>query len=187
MNITDFELRLQQLRSRLHRYCACMTGSAVDGEDVLQESLIKALRAHAEGTVVENFEGHPPPAGRGWRRSLRLEKAGHSSRSSGGPHPASAAGKHGHKLDLVNKLKLAGSKSIGLYFTRYAEETKWRFDFGAVEGRPAMLVFDSGGAMDIPSHFALLEWQEDHIATIRDFLFAPYMMEATHWVRLPRG
>jgi hypothetical protein len=37
------------------------------------------------------------------------------------------------KLDLVNRLKLQGRESIGRYFTRYAEETKWRFAFAAVE------------------------------------------------------
>jgi len=31
------------------------------------------------------------------------------------------------KLDLVNRLQLQGRDKIGLYFTRCAEETKWRF------------------------------------------------------------
>ncbi|WP_369293182.1 sigma factor, partial [Klebsiella variicola] len=50
MNTGEFEDQLNTLRPRLHRYCARMTGSSVDGEDVLQDTLIKALRAHAEGT-----------------------------------------------------------------------------------------------------------------------------------------
>ena len=33
------------LRPRLHRYCARMTGSALDGEDVVQEALIVAYRS----------------------------------------------------------------------------------------------------------------------------------------------
>lgn len=56
MNTEEFEDCLKALRPRLHRYCARMTGSTVDGEDVLQDTLIKALRARAEGTVVENLE-----------------------------------------------------------------------------------------------------------------------------------
>lgn len=56
MNTDEFEDRLKALRPRLHRYCARMTGSSVDGEDVLQDTLIKALRARAEGTIVENLE-----------------------------------------------------------------------------------------------------------------------------------
>ena len=57
MNAEDFEGRLAALRPRLHRYCARLTGSAVDGEDVLQDSLIKALQARAEGAIVENLDG----------------------------------------------------------------------------------------------------------------------------------
>jgi DNA-directed RNA polymerase specialized sigma24 family protein len=37
-----FELRLGELRPKLHRYCARMTGSVIDGEDVVQEALLKA-------------------------------------------------------------------------------------------------------------------------------------------------
>jgi RNA polymerase sigma-70 factor (ECF subfamily) len=36
---------LAELRPRLHRYCARMTGSAVDGEDVVQQTLLKALES----------------------------------------------------------------------------------------------------------------------------------------------
>ena len=35
---------IAQLRPRLHRYCARMTGSAMDGEDVMQEALFEAYR-----------------------------------------------------------------------------------------------------------------------------------------------
>jgi RNA polymerase sigma-70 factor (ECF subfamily) len=88
------------------------------------------------------------------------------------------------KLDLVNRLQLEGRDKIGLYFTRYAEETKWRFALGAVEGRPAMLVFDATGRMERPAHFVLIDWAEGRIAKIRDFLFTPYVLEAIDWARL---
>ena len=88
------------------------------------------------------------------------------------------------KLDLVNRLKLEGRDKIGLYFTRYAQETKWRFALGAVEGQPAMLVFDSTGPMERPAHFVPIDWSEGRIIEIRDFLFAPYVLEAIDWVRL---
>jgi hypothetical protein len=88
------------------------------------------------------------------------------------------------KLDLVNRLQWQGRDKIGLYFTRYAEETKWRFALGAVEGQPAMLVFDSTGPMERPAHFVLIDWSESRIVEIRDFLFAPYVLEAIDWVRL---
>ena len=35
---------IPQLRPRLHRYCARMTGSVLDGEDVVQEALFEAYR-----------------------------------------------------------------------------------------------------------------------------------------------
>src|SRR5262249_4897177 len=35
---------ITQLRPRLHRYCARMTGSVLDGEDVVQEALFQAYR-----------------------------------------------------------------------------------------------------------------------------------------------
>src|SRR5258708_34132614 len=40
-----FDRLLRELRPKLHRYCARMTGSVVDGEDVVQEALVKALEA----------------------------------------------------------------------------------------------------------------------------------------------
>jgi RNA polymerase sigma-70 factor (ECF subfamily) len=88
------------------------------------------------------------------------------------------------KLDLVNRLQLQGREKIDLYFTRYAEVTKWRFALGAVEGQPAMLVFDSTGPMERPAHFVLIDWSGSRIIGIRDFLFAPYVLEAIDWVRL---
>ena len=43
---------MAELRPRLHRYCARMVGSAIDGEDVVQEALAKAAEAFpAEGGI----------------------------------------------------------------------------------------------------------------------------------------
>lgn len=49
------EAALPALRPELHRYCARMTGSVVDGEDVLQEALFKATRALRSGAVVDDL------------------------------------------------------------------------------------------------------------------------------------
>jgi RNA polymerase sigma-70 factor (ECF subfamily) len=43
----EFEQLLAEVGPRLHRYCARMTGSAVDGEDIVQDAMIKALDALA--------------------------------------------------------------------------------------------------------------------------------------------
>ena len=283
MNTDEFEDRLKALRPRLHRYCARMTGSAVDGEDVLQDTLVKALRARADGTEVDNIEGwllriahhtsldflrgrsrnkivpliedaEAAPLAEldtvtvGVRTFLQLPELqrcavilkdvlGHSveeiaSIADCTTIAAKSALQRGRvalrqlallsdtrlplmsdadrqkmttyvhlfqngdfdairamlandvKLDLVNRLKLEGRDKIDRYFSRYAQETRWRFAVGAVEGKPAMLVFDSTGGIAGPAHFVLIDWSEGEIIEIHDFLFAPYALEATDWVRL---
>ncbi|SHM21846.1 sigma-70 family RNA polymerase sigma factor [Rhodanobacter sp. OK091] len=284
MNTDAFEDGLKALRPRLHRYCARMTGSAVSGEDVLQDALVKALHARAEGTEVDNLEGWlfriahnasldflreksrntfvaltddieaaPIPEADivavSFQTFLRLPELqrcavilkdvlGHSvdeiaSIAGCSPAAAKSALQRGRvalrqlaqapedirlplmsdagrrkiaayvhlfqsgdfdairamladdvKLDLVNRLQWEGRGKISLYFTRYAEVTKWRFALGAVEGQPAMLVFDSTGSMERPAHFVLIDWSENQIVAIRDFLYAPYVLEAIEWARL---
>jgi RNA polymerase sigma-70 factor (ECF subfamily) len=51
------EQLLGELRTRLHRYCARMTGSVVDGEDVVQETMLKALEAAPAAGPIVNPEG----------------------------------------------------------------------------------------------------------------------------------
>jgi len=285
MNTDEFEDRLKALRPRLHRYCARMTGSAVNGEDVLQDALVKALHARAQGAGVDNLEGwlfriahnasldflrdksrntivpfaedvdeaalmpEDDVVAVSFQTFLRLPELqrcavilkdvlGHSvdeiaSIAECSPIAAKSALQRGRaalkrlaqlpedtrlplmsdsdrrkisayvhlfrsgdfdairamladdvKLDLVNRIQLEGRDKIGVYFTRYAEETKWRFALGAVGGQPAMLVFDSTGPMERPAHFVLVDWSESRIIEIRDFLFAPYVLEAIDWVRL---
>jgi RNA polymerase sigma-70 factor (ECF subfamily) len=53
----EFERLLAELRPRLHRYCARMTGSVIDGEDVLQETMIKAIEAFPHTGPLANVEG----------------------------------------------------------------------------------------------------------------------------------
>jgi RNA polymerase sigma-70 factor (ECF subfamily) len=53
--LAALEAALPSLRPELHRYCARMTGSVVDGEDVLQDALFNASRAVQRGVVVEDF------------------------------------------------------------------------------------------------------------------------------------
>ena len=284
MNMDEFEDRLKALRPRLHRYCARMTGSAVHGEDVLQDALVKALHARAEGARIDNLEGwlfriahnasldflrdrsrsnvvpltedlEAAPMAEAdivaisFQTFLRLPELqrcavilkdvlGHSVDEIAiiaecSPAAAKSALQRGRaalrllaqapedirlplmsdsdrrkiaayvdlfrsgdfdairamladdvKLELVNRLQWEGRDKISPYFTRYAQETKWRFALGAVEGQPAMLVFDSAGPMERPAHFVLIDWSENRIIEIRDFLFAPYVLETIDWVRL---
>jgi len=62
--MTDVTLEAQRLdqlmaalRPRLHRYCARMVGSAVDGEDVVQEALVKAINALSKTGPVVDLDG----------------------------------------------------------------------------------------------------------------------------------
>jgi RNA polymerase sigma-70 factor (ECF subfamily) len=52
-----FEQLVGEVRPKLHRYCARMTGSAVDGEDIVQDALMKALAALPSVGVIDNPEG----------------------------------------------------------------------------------------------------------------------------------
>src|SRR6266851_9346350 len=53
----DIDRLLVAMRPKLHRYCARMVGSVVDGEDVLQDALIKAVEAFASAGPISNPEG----------------------------------------------------------------------------------------------------------------------------------
>jgi RNA polymerase sigma-70 factor, ECF subfamily len=53
----DLERLLVAMRPKLHRYCARMVGSVIDGEDVLQDALIKAVEAFASAGPLGNPEG----------------------------------------------------------------------------------------------------------------------------------
>jgi RNA polymerase sigma-70 factor (ECF subfamily) len=56
MTDATFEQSLAELRPKLHRYCARMTGSVIDGEDVLQEALVKAVKARGRDAEIAQPE-----------------------------------------------------------------------------------------------------------------------------------
>jgi len=47
---------------------------------------------------------------------------------------------------------------------------------GAVDGRPALLVFETRDE-GTPAYFILLDWRDDSVAGIRDFRFARYVID----------
>jgi RNA polymerase sigma-70 factor, ECF subfamily len=53
----ELEPLLAAMRPKLHRYCARMVGSVIDGEDVLQDALIKAVEARPGAGAIQNPEG----------------------------------------------------------------------------------------------------------------------------------
>jgi RNA polymerase sigma-70 factor (ECF subfamily) len=51
-----FEEIVEALRPKLHRYCARMAGSAIDGEDIVQDALLKAMEAFPRDGSIANPE-----------------------------------------------------------------------------------------------------------------------------------
>jgi RNA polymerase sigma-70 factor, ECF subfamily len=274
------EQLLGELRPRLHRYCARMTGSVVDGEDVVQETMLKAMEAAAQ--PIANPEGwlfriahhaaldflrrrareeaqhsneeldliaspkNPIEARQIAAASLRtLMRLPASQRSSvifsdvlgyslqetcemvGGSVPAvKAALQRGRvrlralaeeaddapvpalaepertrlktyvarfnahdfdgvramlaedvRLEIVNRVRLDGKKSVAPYFSNYATRPHWRFVPGFVDRRPAMLVYDADDPDQRLKYFVLLTWADERVVGIRDFVFARYAMD----------
>jgi RNA polymerase sigma-70 factor (ECF subfamily) len=56
MSEEDFNRLISEMRPRLFRYCARMTGSTIDGEDVVQEALIRVVAARAAEHNIESPE-----------------------------------------------------------------------------------------------------------------------------------
>jgi RNA polymerase sigma-70 factor, ECF subfamily len=46
-----------EMRPKLHRYCARMVGSVIDGEDVVQDALIKAVESFSSTGGIDNPSG----------------------------------------------------------------------------------------------------------------------------------
>jgi RNA polymerase sigma-70 factor, ECF subfamily len=277
----SLERLIAELRPRLHRYCARMTGSVIDGEDVLQEALVKALATLSRGETVANpsgwlfriahnaaldflrrhsrYEFAPEEmleaiadpvdvvadrqiVAAGLSTFMRLPALQRSTvilkdvlgypveeiariidgtvpsvksalqrgreqlrkitqEPEDEPIPALAEADERRlahyidrfnardfdavramlaedvRLDLVNRLQWQGSKKVGEYFAGYDAAHHWYFAAGSVEGRAAILVLDPNDRTKPPSYFILLSWQDGKIVSIRDFLYASYVMD----------
>jgi RNA polymerase sigma-70 factor (ECF subfamily) len=55
--VVDLDRLLADLRPKLHRYCARMVGSVIDGEDVVQDALVRAVESFAMAGPIGNPEG----------------------------------------------------------------------------------------------------------------------------------
>jgi RNA polymerase sigma-70 factor (ECF subfamily) len=279
---SEVERLLVAMRPKLHRYCARMVGSVIDGEDVLQDALTKAIEAHFIAGAIANPEGwlfriahntaldflrrrkrqealqgpaevdmmvdpldaveSRQTAATSLRTFMRLPVAQRGSvilmdvlgcslkdvcEVMACSLPAAKAALHrgraqlreiadekedapqanlpdadrarlgayvAHfnardfdairamisddvRLDLVGRTHRRGKAEVVRYFGNYAKVSDWRLMPGLVEGRPAILVFDPNGPDAGPKYFVLLECAAGKVTTIRDFRYAPYVID----------
>lgn len=88
------------------------------------------------------------------------------------------------KLDLVNRLRLAGRKDVSVYFSRYSESFDWKFAPGLAEGRLALLVSNPADTSEAVQYIVLLDWSNGYISGIRDFRNAKYVTDGLVLSRL---
>jgi RNA polymerase sigma-70 factor (ECF subfamily) len=53
----ELERALAAMRPKLHRYCARMAGSVIDGEDIVQDAMVKALEARPVAGAIVHLDG----------------------------------------------------------------------------------------------------------------------------------
>lgn len=83
------------------------------------------------------------------------------------------------QVELVTKTRLKGRAEVGgRYFGNYSRVDDWHLAPGFVDRRPAIIVRDPHDRTRRPAYFILLGWTDGHVATIRDFRHAPYVIEA---------
>jgi RNA polymerase sigma-70 factor (ECF subfamily) len=88
------------------------------------------------------------------------------------------------RLDLVSRLRLEGRQDVSRYFTRYSENPNWRVTPGFADGRAVLLVSDPTIAEARVAYVVVIDWAAEEIAAIRDFRYAPYVMDGLTVERL---
>ncbi|MCP3707237.1 RNA polymerase sigma factor [Paraburkholderia sp. CNPSo 3274] len=177
-NLEAFESLLGTLRPRLHRYCARMTGSVIDGEDVVQDTLLNAYEARSTAGGIANVEAwlfriaHNAAmdflrrhARHGTAQLLEIDETIAAPGDVEQDREIAAASLH-------TFMRLAPPQRCAV---KLAEQ--WRFEAAWVDGRPVMVVFDRNDPAGGPAYFVALDFGGDAVTGIRDFLFARYVLD----------
>ncbi len=81
------------------------------------------------------------------------------------------------RLDLVGRVKTAGASEISnRYFYNYDQANDWRMSIGRIEGRLAVMVYDTTEPSSQPAYLIVLTWIESQVSSIRDYRYARYVM-----------
>jgi RNA polymerase sigma-70 factor (ECF subfamily) len=80
------------------------------------------------------------------------------------------------RLDLFNRTSRRGIVEVIDYFHRYDQSVDWQLALGAVEHRPAVLVYDTRQPASPPVYFMLISWDGARITYIRDYRYTPYVL-----------
>ena len=82
------------------------------------------------------------------------------------------------QVELVSKTRLKGRTEVGSrYFVNYSRVDDWHFEPGFVDRTPAIVVRDPHDPARRPAYFILVHWADGHVATVRDFRHASYVID----------
>jgi RNA polymerase sigma-70 factor, ECF subfamily len=82
------------------------------------------------------------------------------------------------QVELVTRTRLKGRVEVsGRYFDNYSRADDWHLAPGFIDRRPAIVARDPRDPARRPTYFILLRWTDGHVATIRDFRHAAYVIE----------
>ena len=80
------------------------------------------------------------------------------------------------RFDLAARFK-GGRSSFENYFSRYTEMSTWRLNVGRIDGRLAAIVSNPADLQRVPTNVIIVDWAEDVIVRLRDFYYAPYVLD----------
>jgi RNA polymerase sigma-70 factor (ECF subfamily) len=183
----DFDALVADVRPQLLRYCARMTGSAVDGEleeisEILDVSVPSIKGALHRGRA--SLRRQAAAADRQPARALPQEEAALLGRyvalfNARDFDTLRAMLAEDVQLELVGMTEKSGATDVGAYFGNYARLEGMHVEPGEVDGLPAILVRERPDGQ--PVYFLLVRFRSDRIRFIRDYRYARYVFDEAQW------